>query len=139
MVQKRRAAQLVAKKQIQEVDGRLNNPEAGCSRPRMDAAAVLSGSISTGWKTVYPGKSGELVWLSWQGRYVSIALFSMTYSTAQHSIMTCILLLVSSGQIHSSAACCVQPITKCFTMEHLQSRASVMVPVRLGTWLECLQ
>jgi len=69
-------ARHVARKQVLAVDERLDQqgPSAGPVQAptvlgqRQTAAAVLTGPIANGVQTVYPGKAGEELWVTWRGR-----------------------------------------------------------------------
>jgi len=69
-------ARHVARKQVLAVDERLDEqgPSAGPVQAptvlgqRQTAAAVLTGPIANGVQTVYPGKAGEELWVTWRGR-----------------------------------------------------------------------
>ena len=69
-------ARHVARKQVLAVDERLDEqgPSGGAVQAatvlgqRQTAAAVLTGPIANGVQTVYPGKAGEELWVTWRGR-----------------------------------------------------------------------
>ncbi|KAL0032645.1 hypothetical protein WJX77_012542 [Trebouxia sp. C0004] len=54
----------------------LNDPKAPTVLgQRQTAAAVLTGPIANGVRTVYPGKAGEELWVTWRGRYATLGRY----------------------------------------------------------------